>query len=667
MARIVSPYGTWPSPVDAALVAAHDGKPEYPGAVGEELWWTEPRPGEGGRRALMRRKADGGPARAALPAPWNVRNRVLEYGGHPWAGVPRPAGGPLIVFTHAGDQRMYAFEPDAPGGPSPVPLTPVGTVGDGLRWCDLRVLPGRGVVWAVLEESTGPGPADVRRVPVAVPLDGSAAGDRSAVVELTDDRHRFVTGPRISPDGRRAVWLAWDHPRMPWDGTELKIAAVTPEGLPADVRTLAGGPGEAIAQAEWAADGSLLVVTDRSGWWNLHRIDPETGEAVNLCPREEEFADALWKIGTRWFAPLPDGLVAVTHGQGSLRLGILDPVTCELTDAPGPWTEWAPALAVQDTRITGVAGGPERGWEVVQLDTATGHTLVVGAGHRDPVAPAYCSPPAERVFAGPGGREVFARVYPPCHPERTAPDGELPPYVVWAHGGPTGRFAAVWSLETAFLTSRGIGVVTVDYGGSTGYGRAYRERLRGQWGVVDVEDCAAVARALVAEGAADPARLAIRGGSAGGWTAAASLVSEAAGDLYACAAISYPVLDLAGWTAGSTHDFESHYLETLIGPPEEVPGRGAERSPVNRADRVRAPFVLLQGLEDAICPPEQCERFLAAVAGRGVPHACLTFEGEGHGFRRAETIERALQAELALYAQTFGLERNDVPHLDLRP
>ncbi|WKD31648.1 S9 family peptidase [Streptomyces xanthophaeus] len=666
------PYGSWPSPIDAGLAASLDGRPEYLGTVGPEVWWTEPRPEEAGRRTLVRRRlAGGGPEITELPAPWNVRSRVTEYGGLPWAGVERPAGGPLLVFVHFADQRLYAYEPDAPGGPEPRPLTPVSRTGGGLRWAD-PVLHG-GEVWCVLEEFTGPGPTDVRRVLAAVPLDGSAAGNRGAVRELTHDRYRFTTGPRLSPDGRRAAWLVWDHPLMPWDGTELRVAEVTGNGEFTDARTVLGGPDEAVAQVEWTAEGTLLAVSDRGGWWNPYSVDARTGWAINLCPREEEFGGPLWKPGLRWLAPLPGdtphpagsgaGLVAVLHGQGSSVLGILDPESGDLVDAAGPWTAWQPTLAVHGTRVYGVAASPRSAYEVVELDTATGHARAVGGQRPDPVDPAYYPEPQSRTFLGPDNRHIHAHVYPPHHPACRAAADELPPYVIWAHGGPTDHVPPVLDLHIAYFTSRGIGVAEVNYGGSTGYGRAYRERLREQWGVVDVEDCAAVARALAAEGTADPARLAIRGGSAGGWTAAASL---AATDLYACAAIIYPVLDLLGF-AGETHDLESRYVESLAGPPQTLAVLNRERSPVARAEGITAPFVLLQGLEDPVCPPAQAERLLDALRGRPVPHAYVTFEGEGHGFRRADTMIRALEAELSLYAQVFGIERTDVPRLDLAP
>lgn len=710
----ILPYGSWPSPLDAQLAATQDGRPEYVGFVGDEVWWTAPRPTEDGRRTLVRRHPDG-TEESLLPPPWNVRSRVHEYGGHPWAAVALPDG-PLLVFVHHTDQRLYAREP----GHEPRPLTPLSPLGAGLRWAEPQLLLDRREVWCVLEEFTGPAPTDVRRVLAAVPLDGSAAEDRTAVRELTDDHHRFLTGPRLSSDGRYAAWLVWDHPRMPWDGTEVVVAAVTPDGTLRGARVVAGGPEESITQVDWqrstdggmrstadgvrstadglrsTADGMwstadglrstadglrstghsppsaddgmqsavdriqqptdrLLYASDRTGWWNLYR------DHQPLCPREEEFGGALWKLGLRWFAPLDDGLVAVVHGRGATALGILDPETGELVDAAGPWTEFASTLAVRGDRVVAVAASPRSGYEVVELDARTGRTRVIGAAHVDPVEPAYYPEPQIRTFAGPDGREVHAHVYPPHHPSCAAPGNELPPYVVWAHGGPTDRAPLVLDPEIAYFTSRGIGVAEVEYGGSTGYGRAYRERLREQWGVVDVEDCAAVARALADEGTADRGRLAIRGGSAGGWTAAASLAGT---DVYACGTIRYPVLDLVGWATGETHDLESRYLDSLVGPLAEMPGRYAERSPVEHAERITVPFLLLQGLQDVICPPVQCERFLARLAGR-VPYAYLAFEGEGHGFRRAETTVRALEAELSLYAQVFGLRPPGIPTLEL--
>jgi dipeptidyl aminopeptidase/acylaminoacyl peptidase len=645
-----SPYGAWDSPITVDMVAAADGKPAFLGSVGGELWWTEPRPAEGGRRALIRRREDGTTV-SVLPAPWNARSRVHEYGGHPWAGAPTPHG-PLVVFTHFPDQRLYAFEPDSGGAPRP--LSPVGAVPSGMRWCEPLVMEEFGEVWAILEEFTGERPTDVRRLLAAVPLDGSAAEDRAKVRELTDDAYRFLTGPKLSRSGSTLAWIAWNHPHMPWDETELRVADLTPEGELVEARTIAGGDGESIAQAEWAADGALVYAGDETGWWNLHWVDPDSGGSGRVHAAEAEFAGPLWTLGSRWFQLLASGDIATIHGRGESRLGVFDAWDRKLNPVEGPWTDWAAGLCAAGDKVYGLAASPSTGYEVVEVDTAKGTTRVVAAAHQDEVDPAYYPVPEHRTFAGPDGREIHAHVYPPRNPRYEGPAGERPPYVVWVHGGPTSHVRAVLDMELAYFTSRGFGVVEVNYGGSTGYGRAYRERLREAWGEVDVEDCAAVARALAAEGTADPARLAIRGGSAGGWTAAASLSSEAAQGVYACAVIKYPILTLSGWTGDDTHDFESQYIYSLVGPPEVLEERSRERSPVDHADRIEVPFVILQGLEDEICPPTQAEALLERIKGKGVPHAYRTYEGEQHGFRRDSTIVDAVLAEHALYAQVFG-------------
>ncbi|THV32880.1 LpqB family beta-propeller domain-containing protein [Glycomyces buryatensis] len=658
------PYGTWDSPITVDLVAEGDGSPAHLGMVGQELWWTEPRPAEGGRRALIRRRPDGS-TESVLPEPWNPRNRVLEYGGTPWVGTMTESG-PLIVFSNYADQRLYRFEPDS--GRAPEPLTPSPRFPAGLRWCDMVIDEGRGEVWAVVEDFLGERPTELRRLIAAVPLDGSAVADRTAVRPLTSDEYRFTTGPRVSADGKRAAWIVWNHPNMPWDETELRVAEITDSGAFSGERTIAGGDGESIVQVEWAPDGTLVFAGDRTGWWNLHRIDPDSGETGPFFERstqEAEYGGPMWTLGKRWFQLLPRGEFAAIHGKGESRLGFFDGWAGGSTDyAPGPWTDWTGIIA-NDDWVYALGASPSSGYEIVSYDSLAGEVDGVFTEHVDKVDPTYYPVPEHRTFAGPNGREVHAHVYPPRNPDFAAPEGELPPYVIWVHGGPTSHVRAVLDLELAYFTSRGIGVAEVNYGGSTGYGREYRNRLREQWGVVDVEDCAAVARALADEGTADRARLAIRGGSAGGWTAAASLTSPASERLYACATIKYPILDLSNWRGDKTHDFESQYLESLIGPSLKVPGRYRERSPVNHAERITAPFILLQGLEDAICPPSQSEKLLAAVEGKGIPHAYRTYEGEQHGFRKASTIMDAVLAEHALYAQVFGFEGPERFELEL--
>jgi dipeptidyl aminopeptidase/acylaminoacyl peptidase len=453
---------------------------------------------------------------------------------------------------------------------------------------------------------------------------------------------------------------------MPWDETELRVAEVTGDGSLAEVRTVAGGEGEAIAQAEWSRDGTLVFTGDRTGWWNLHWIDPFTGESGTVHEAEAEFAGPMWDLGKRWFQILASGDIAAVHGKGEGRLGVFDAWDRKMNLVDGPWTEWAPGIAAVGDRVYGLAATPHTGYEVVEVDAVNGTARVIAAANEDIVDRAYYPVPEDRTFTGPGGREIHAHVYPPRNPDYEGPEGELPPFAVWVHGGPTSHVRAVLDMELAYFTSRGIGVVEVNYGGSTGYGREYRERLRERWGEVDVEDCAAVARALAAEGTADPARIAIRGGSAGGWTAAASLTSPAAQGVYACAVVKYPILDLSGWTGNGTHDFESQYVYSLVGGPDVLEERSFLRSPVHHADRIEVPFLLLQGLDDEICPPEQAERLLRAVEGRGVPHAYRTYEGEQHGFRRDATVIDAVLAEHALYAQVFAFPGPDF-ELELKP
>ncbi|GAA4927192.1 prolyl oligopeptidase family serine peptidase [Streptomonospora halophila] len=670
------PCGAWPSPIGAGDVADHEGAPNWPAALGEEVWWTEPRPAQGGRVTLCRTRLDDPAARPRemLPAPWNVRSRVHEYGGRPYALVPAAAG-TAVVFAEFGDQRLYLWQP----GGEPAPLTPEPPEPAGLRYVEPVLSPEGREVWCVCERSTGPAPTDVRRAIVAVPLDGSAAGDPAAVREVAAG-HRFLACPRVSPDGRRLSWIGWDHPDMPWDSTVLHIADLGPGGRTSGApATVAGGPGVSVVQAEWADADTLYCVADPSGWWNPYRIsagaDGTWGEPRPAAAAEEEFGGALWQLGYTWLAVPARGPVAAVHGRATSALGRIDPATGTVSDADTPHTEWFGRLAVGgaagDTLVCPaaapdiapeiVAVGPSGSWRSLSAPDRRGRGAGAASAAEGTAAdPDYMPVPRPRVFTGPGGREVHANLYPPRNPHAQPAPGERPPYAVWVHGGPTGRSPMIRDLEVAYFTSRGIGVVEVDYGGSTGYGRAYRERLRENWGVVDVEDCVAAAHALAEEGAADPGRIAIRGGSAGGWTAAAALAFT---DVFACAVISFPIVDLAGWRTGETHDFESQYLESLVGPWPETARRYADRSPVNRAGDVSAPFVLLQGLEDEICPPAQAERFVQRV--NGVPHAYLAFEGEQHGFRRKETIRAALEAELSLYAQVFGFE-TDAPHLELR-
>ncbi|MEW9552762.1 prolyl oligopeptidase family serine peptidase [Nonomuraea sp. NPDC050783] len=615
-------------PID---VARTDGGPQWVEAVatpaGVEVWWDEPRPHEGGRRCVVRRLPDG-TRTDALPPGWNARNRLVEYGGRSWRPLPGGAG---LVFTSWADQRLYRRDGDA----APVPLTPGGPA----RYGDLYLPPGRAEVWAVRESG------DARDL-VAVPLAGGP-------VRVVAAAQHFLMNPRLSPDGRHLSWIGWDHPNMPWDGTELCVAELREDGTAGPHRVVAGGPEESVVQAEWRDAASLYAVTDPTGWWNLHLVPLDGSPATNLTPVELEFGAAPWKPGLTFFAVAADGRVAALHGTADRRrLGVLDPASGELREIGGAEvTHWASTVSVAGGRVAAVGATPYTPMEVTLLDLDGGAGEVVSAPKPLPERALLPEPEAVTIEG------VHAHLYPPSG----APAGPAP-YVIFVHGGPTGHLPVVLDLEIAYFTSRGIGVAAVNYGGSTGYGRAYRERLRHQWGVVDVQDCARVARGLVELGRADAARLAIRGGSAGGWTTVAALVHS---DVFAGGVAFYAITDPESW-AVETHDFESRYLDGLVGPLPETRQRYTERSPLLNAARASGPCLMMHGLEDAIVDVSQAVRFTAELDRHGKQWALLTFPGEQHGWRREETIVAALEAELAFYGLIFGLETPEVPPLVLK-
>lgn len=635
----IAEFGSWESPVTAESVAAAGVTPRWVDVHDGVVWWAEGRPAEGGRSALMREGPDGTPVEV-LSAPWNVRNRVHEYGGRPWTIL-----GDTVVFTNWADQRIYAF---TEGDDAPHPLTPEPERHHGLRYSNLTAGHGNTSVLCVRETITGDRPIDLTRDLVEVPLDGS--GPRSLVAS-----HHFLANPTLSPDGTRLAWLGWEHPDMPWDGAELCVAEL---GQPH--RVVAGGPRESVCQAEWESDDSLLVLTDPDGWWNLFRVGLD-GTTVNLAPCQEELGGPLWVLGSRWFAPLGGGRYAVLRSD---RLAVLDEHAGTVTDVETDLTSWSADLATVGNTVVSAAGGPSSELAVVRLDVTTGASTAVSNGRQDGLPAEYLPVPEHRVFTSQDGRRIPAFVYLPRNPGFAGPAGVAPPFLVNAHGGPTGKSTDLLRRDVAYFTSRGFGVVAVNYGGSSGYGRAFRESLNEQWGVIDVQDCATVAATLAEEGVADGTRLAVRGGSAGGWTAAASMTTVTT---YACATIMFPILDLTGWTnhGGETHDFESRYIEGLVGALPEHAARYAERSPSNHVDKLAGPVLLLQGLEDEVCPPEQANRFVASLDGTGLPHAYLTFEGEQHGFRQASSVIAALEAELSFYGQVFGFVPPGVPVLEL--
>ncbi|HEY5400528.1 MAG TPA: prolyl oligopeptidase family serine peptidase [Trebonia sp.] len=681
----VAAYGTWKSPISAADVARGAGPVAFPSIAGAEAWWQEGRPAEGGRVTIMASAGPDDEPRELLAAPWYARTRVHEYGGRSYLPVPSgPEPGQFdLVFANFTDQRLYRLTGIGGDAGEPTPLTPDGA---GFRFADLVLSPDGEEIWCVREIvrpddgrpeagfHTGGG-MKVNRAIVAVALDGSAAADAGAIRVLVTGAD-FFAFPTPSPDGTRLAWISWDHPRMPWDGTELRVGAVTGCRV-ADSALIMGGPEESVLAPRWRNDESLYAVSDASGWWNLYEAAAVAGTTPRpLHPAEEEFAGPLWQLGARPFELLSDGRLAVLHGLGELQLAVLDPATGTLADIHLPgYRTGRTQLAVSGTTIANVAGGPAAPWAVLRMFPAAAGSA--GCSFEIMSEPAEAGPdPAYlpdarpvQLSGGENGRVIHALVYPPGNPHATAPDGERPPFVVFIHGGPTSNALPVMDLEKAFFTSRGIGVIDVNYGGSTGYGRAYRELLRGQWGIVDVGDAMNAALALAASGEADGSRLGIRGGSAGGWTALASVTSGPAltglsKAVFSAATSYYGVSDLRPF-AVDTHDFESRYLDGLIGPLPEADALYAERAPVGHVTPLTCPVLLLQGLDDPIVPPAQSEAIAADLAAHGIPHAYIAFEGESHGFRKAETVIASLEAEIAFYGQVFGFAAPGIPPIKL--
>jgi dipeptidyl aminopeptidase/acylaminoacyl peptidase len=656
----VAPYGSWRSPISAADLVTSGHPVEGGTYVGEQIWWSELRPSEKGRYAI--RRMDGGEPVDVLPAPWNARTRVHEYGGGAWTAT---ADGTLI-FAEFTDQRLYRLDP---GSDEPVAITPAPPQPCAWRYAELQL---RGdEVLCVRERHDGDG---ISRDIAAVPIDSSAAADDTAIRSLVAGSH-FLAYPRISPDGRRLAWIAWEHPNMPWDGTELRVAELDADGRAGAWRVLAGEKDESVLQPEWDGDGHLFVISDRTGFWNLYRVDAEHEELDALCPMAADFGGPLWQLGSAWYRVLPDRKLLTVRTVGTDTLAILDVTTGTLTDLDlGIGALGRTGLGpLRDGRALLVVGSASAPAGLREADLASGALTDVRLSV-DAVPDAGYLPAAELMtFPGPSG-DVHAVVYQPHNADFAAPEGELPPYVAFVHGGPTAHVGPALSLVTAFFTSRGIGVVDVNYGGSTGYGRAYRERLKGQWGVVDVQDTAAAVRGLAERGLADPDRLAIEGGSAGGWTVLAALTTTnggppanegvAGGGSFACGVSYFGVAELIQFAA-ETHDFESRYLDGLIGPLPEARELYERRAPVNNVDGLSCPVLLLQGLDDPIVPPSQAERFRDALVAKGLPHAYRAYEGESHGFRKAETIIDSREAELSFYGQVFGFEPADIPRLEL--
>ena len=596
------------------------------------VYWMEGRPGEGGRNVIVRRTADGN-MEAVTPRPFNARTRVHEYGGGDFAVHDN-----TVYFSNFADQRVYRVPPVG----EPEPLTPE----TGRRFADMVVDTARNRLIAVREDHAGSAP--VNEI-VGVDLEN---GDETVLATGND----FYSSPRLSPDGSRLAWLTWNHPNMPWDGTELVVCDVDAEGRAENVGRVAGGPDESIFQPEWSPEGTLHFVSDGTGWWNLYRLS--AGNVESLCEKEAEFGAPQWIFGMSTYAFLsPRRIVCSYKERGSSLLALLDAQSGEdLEPIQTPYSSIAFVRAdVATGNVVFLGSSATEPACIVSLDLSTKEKEVLRRSEEIEIDSGYLSVPETIEFHTENDRTAHAFFYLPHNQDYAAPEGERPPLLVMSHGGPTAATSTALDLGIQYWTSRGVAVLDVNYGGSTGYGREYRRRLDGAWGVVDVEDCANGAIYLAGRGLVDGDRLMITGGSAGGYT---TLCALAFTDAFAAGASHFGVSDLEE-LAKETHKFESRYLDRLIGPYPERADLYRERSPIHHAQKLSCPVTFFQGLEDEVVPKEQAETMFAALRAKGLPVAYVPFEGEQHGFRRAENIRRALDGELYFYSRVFGFELAD--------
>ena len=627
----ITPCGSWRSPITADVVAAGEVGLEQVKLDGGDVYWIERRSQEGGRKVIVRRFIDG-EMMDVTPAPFNSRNRVHEYGGGDYA-----VSDERIVFSNFADQRLYVQR----AGSEPWPLTPAAD----MRYADGQIDRWRNLFFCVREDHTGHREA----INTLVSIDLKAENAGKTLVSGND----FYSSPRLSPDGSRLTWLTWSHPNMPWDGTELWVGKLNEGGSINEAVRVAGAVNESIFQPEWSADGTLYFVSDRTGWWNICRWRDNKIEP--LWPMDAEFGQPQWVFASALYGFASERRIVCSYTKnGRDYLATLDTLTKALNSIELSFT------AISQVRVAGdhvvfIGASSTEPTSVVSLNLATKKLEVLRRSREIAVDAGYLADPRAIEFPTKGGLTAHGHFYPPRNRDYVAPANERPPLVVMSHGGPTSSSSASLKYSIQYWTSRGIAVLEVNYGGSSGYGRAYRERLKGQWGIVDVDDCLNGARYLVAGGEVDGNRLAIRGGSAGGYTTLCALTFR---DVFKAGASHYGISDLEA-LARDTHKFESRYLDSLIGPYPKRRDLYVERSPIHFTDRLNCPMILFQGLEDKVVPPNQAEKMVEAVRAKNLPVAYLTFEGEQHGFRKAENIKRVLEAELYFYSKVFNFELAD--------
>ena len=628
MTTNISRYGSWKSPITAELIGGGEIGLEQIRIDGDDIYWIERRAQEGGRKVIVRRAQDGSVS-DVTPDGFNARTRVHEYGGGDYAVAHQ-----TIVFSNFADQRLYLQPIEA----QPRPLTPSAA----RRFADGQFDRRRNLFFTVSEDHS----ADREAVNAVLALDLDSDEGGTVVLSGND----FYASPRLSPDASELAWLSWNHPNMPWDGTELWLGQLNGDGSVRERRRIAGGANESVCQPQWSPDGTLYFVSDRTGWWNLYRWRENQVDA--LCPMAAEFGQPQWVFGGSLYGFASDQLMVCSYSKnGRDYLAILDTVAKSLRDIDVPFTAIS-QLRVAGDRVVFIGSSSKATSALVAMDLSTKNFEVLRRSRQTIVDADYLSEARAIEFPTAHGLTAHGYFYAPKNRDYAAPLNEKPPLLVMSHGGPTSSSSGSLKYSIQYWTSRGIAVLDVNYGGSSGYGRTYRERLNGQWGIVDVDDCVNGARFLVEQGEVDSNKLAIRGGSAGGYTTLCALTFH---DVFKAGASHYGISDLEA-LAKDTHKFESRYLDHLIGPYPERRDLYFERSPIHFTDKLNCPMIIFQGLEDKVVPPNQAEKMVEAVRAKKLPVAYLTFADEQHGFRKAENIKRVLEAELYFYSKVFGFD-----------
>ena len=632
-----TPFGTWASPVTADIVSAASVYFSEPQLHGNDLFWLEQRPQEGGRQTLMHEQPEGTVVEI-LPASHNIRSKVHEYGGGCYTVHNKD-----IYFVEEKDQQVYRIRN------SQVKAI---TAFKDVRFADFSADPLRQRLYAIAEDHRQPGPP--KNSLVAISIDDKNTGQ---VVELTSG-YDFYSTPKPSPDGTALAWLSWNHPNMPWDGTELWLADIDNQGLLKRSTQAAGSATESIFQPQWSDQGQLYAVSDRTGWWNLYRYDAAANKLTPLAPMQAECGLPQWQFGMRSYDVIAEDellVIACSKDQGVQLLHIqeqkVNAIAHPFSKISYPW--------VSNRQAVFIASYPDQPIAVVRVNCETRVFKTVAKTSENTITSNYISVAEHLGFQSTGGRTAYAYFYPPKNTDFNPPADEKPPLIVTSHGGPTASTDATFSPKIQFWTSRGFAVVDVNYNGSSMYGRAYRDALKGQWGIIDVDDCIAAAQYLVQRGDVDSDRLCIRGSSASGYTTLAALTFH---DVFKAGASYYGIGDLVA-LAQNTHKFEAKYLDSLIGPWPEAAALYADRSPCNHVDRLSCPVIFFQGLKDKIVPPAQAEIMVKILTNKGIPVAHVTFADEAHGFIRAEDINRALECELAFYGAILNFTPADQPQM----